>query len=368
MAYQDAANYNKVKSMKGFPIGSIITWSGGPDTVPVGWIVCNGSNLSVSTYPLLYECIGTVYGGVVGSTFRLPSLTSSNAAIVDQFQGHFSILKNYGTAHTPEYTKRSDDPFWKTIGEADNGNQPNSVVQTQTTTVDVFGEQISKPDVTAKYGDFALSTGTVDYTVIVAERKTSDTHLPSHDHSYTVDGAPSYARKDSIATQDDDFFDEDIYCNKVGVNARVSRSTNDPPVDGTQMATVGSSKLVSTTYRAGGGNIISDEPVDIQEESTGFTNGDGFSGGDMYSHKGGTKYFFSSLSNDQKNFSDLTGHTHNALEYEFESKLKIINPGLVADCKMNNVTIDNTPGRQFCTININTATANLAMLFIIRAF
>lgn len=372
MAYVDAANYNTLKSMRGLPVGAIVPWSGAQDTIPYGWIECNGATVALSRYPLLYECIGNTYGGSTGSTFKLPPLTSGNFGIMDIFQGHFNYLQSAGSAHAPENSNISDDEFWSTVGKSDNGNQSSNTTQNHISTVDVFGEQTSKPDLIAKYGTFALTNGDIDITVLVQERKTTDIHLPGHNHNYEggdSDGGPSYNRKNVGATLNSDNFDGDYFCYKDGSPANVCRSVNDPPVDGTQMASVGASKTVGTNYRQGGGNIVNDGPAGgYQYASTGFSNGDGVSGGDMYAHQGGTKYFFSSLSNDEKSISGLSGHRHGSLDYKFESKLSVLNPGIVSDVKMNNVTIDNSIGVNFCTINMSSATPTLGMLFIIRAF
>jgi len=382
MAYIDAANYNLVKSMKGFPIGSIIPFSGSSENIPKGWIVCNGANIAISTYPLLYECIGNVYGGTADSTFKLPNLTANANAIVDQFQGHHALLQStyyqasLGStdAHKPEISVKSDDPYWKFIGDADNGNSGSKTSQNDFTTIDVFGEFTSKPNLVAKYGDFALTTGTVDYALTVVERKTSDAHFPNHTHAAEVNdgGAPSYSRNtNKIATQNSDQFSTDNYyvgCWKDGNAANVCRSTNDPPIDGTQMANVGASETVTTNYRKGGGQILTDNPVAPQYKQTTMGSGDGESLDEMYSHISGKKYFFSSLNSDASKFSQLTGHTHQAVEYKFESKINLINPGIVSDVSFNDVAIDVTPGKEFCTININAATPNLTAQFIIRAF
>lgn len=58
MAYADAIKYNKLKSLSGYPVGTIVPWSGTEDTIPVGWKVCNGSYLNITAYPRLFKCIG----------------------------------------------------------------------------------------------------------------------------------------------------------------------------------------------------------------------------------------------------------------------------------------------------------------------
>ena len=369
MAYSDATNYNKVKSMKGYPIGSIIPWSGSADTIPVGWIICSGSTPPVSRYPLLYEVIGNTYGGTAGTSFKLPTLTDGSSAIMDIYQGHFNYLQNAGDAHKPENTVKSSDSFWKNVGTSNNGDRPGNTQTNWISTIDVVGEQNSRPDVVAKHDPFTLSEGDVSVTYVTAERKLSDRHVPNHNHDYESDGSPSYSRRNNRATLNSSYFFDDGVCALSGSRAEVSRSTNDPPINGTQMASVGSSNTVGTSFRAGGGNIVNDQPTwDGQNRATGFSSGDGFSGGDMWSHRSGTRYFFTSLSNGEKSFSQLTGHSHGALEYNWVSKIKIINPGIINDVQMNDVTINNSTGVNFGTINMNSGTPTLTMIFIIKAF
>lgn len=55
----------------GMPIGAIAMWS--TETVPSGWLECNGSAISRTTYALLFAVIGTNFGSGDGSTtFNLP--------------------------------------------------------------------------------------------------------------------------------------------------------------------------------------------------------------------------------------------------------------------------------------------------------
>ena len=56
------------------PIGTIIYYAGDSTTLPSGWLICDGTSLSTSTYSELYSLIGTSYGGS-GSSFNIPNLT-----------------------------------------------------------------------------------------------------------------------------------------------------------------------------------------------------------------------------------------------------------------------------------------------------
>jgi microcystin-dependent protein len=55
------------------PVGAVIAWAG--ETAPTNWLLCDGSNVSRSTYSALFAVVGTNYGSGDGtSTFSLPDL------------------------------------------------------------------------------------------------------------------------------------------------------------------------------------------------------------------------------------------------------------------------------------------------------
>lgn len=57
-----------------FPTGAIIPFAG--NNIPSGYLPCNGSAISRTTYADLFAVIGTTYGAGDGSTtFNLPNLT-----------------------------------------------------------------------------------------------------------------------------------------------------------------------------------------------------------------------------------------------------------------------------------------------------
>lgn len=54
-----------------FPVGILQMFAG--STAPVGWLLCDGSNISRTTYASLFSVIGTTYGvGDGNTTFTLP--------------------------------------------------------------------------------------------------------------------------------------------------------------------------------------------------------------------------------------------------------------------------------------------------------
>lgn len=53
-------------------IGEIRIFAG--TYAPADWQLCDGSTLSISEYPALFQLLGTTYGGDGQSTFRVPDL------------------------------------------------------------------------------------------------------------------------------------------------------------------------------------------------------------------------------------------------------------------------------------------------------
>jgi microcystin-dependent protein len=60
------------------PVGSIMWFAG--STGPPGWILANGAVYTNGTYPNLFAAIGNTYGGVVGTSFAVPSVASTTGA------------------------------------------------------------------------------------------------------------------------------------------------------------------------------------------------------------------------------------------------------------------------------------------------
>tara|TARA_A100001391_G_C5064778_1_gene276902 strand:- start:1066 stop:1629 length:564 start_codon:yes stop_codon:yes gene_type:complete len=67
-----------LSGIEGVPTGTIVSWS--KSAVPTGFLECDGSNVSRSTYSDLFSAIGTTYGAGDGSsTFGLPDLQDNVA-------------------------------------------------------------------------------------------------------------------------------------------------------------------------------------------------------------------------------------------------------------------------------------------------
>lgn len=81
-------------------IAGMISIFGG-STPPSGWMFCDGSAVSRTTYSELYSAIGTAYGSGDGSTtFNLPDLKGRVPVGLDLSQTEFNVLGTKGGAKT----------------------------------------------------------------------------------------------------------------------------------------------------------------------------------------------------------------------------------------------------------------------------
>jgi microcystin-dependent protein len=75
-----------VPSSDRVPTGSVMPFAG--SSAPLGWLLCDGSAVSRTTYAALFAVIGTIYGAGDGSTtFNLPDLRGRVVAGVDNMGG-----------------------------------------------------------------------------------------------------------------------------------------------------------------------------------------------------------------------------------------------------------------------------------------
>jgi microcystin-dependent protein len=97
--------------------GAMMIWPAA--TPPDGWLLCDGSAVSRSTYADLYAVLGTSRGAGDGSTtFNLPDLRGRTIVMLDTSQSEFNALgKQYGaknvtltTAQMPVHSHGVNDP------------------------------------------------------------------------------------------------------------------------------------------------------------------------------------------------------------------------------------------------------------------
>ena len=82
------------------PIGTMPDFAG--ETPPYGYLLCDGSAVSRTTYAALFAVCGVLYGAGDGSTtFNLPNCKGRVAVGYDSTQTEFDVLGETGGAKTP---------------------------------------------------------------------------------------------------------------------------------------------------------------------------------------------------------------------------------------------------------------------------
>lgn len=85
------------------PTGAVLPFAGA--AAPSGWLMCNGSAVSRTTYANLFSVIGTTFGSGDGSsTFNLPNLNGKTPVGFDVSQSEFNSLGQIGGAKTHTLT------------------------------------------------------------------------------------------------------------------------------------------------------------------------------------------------------------------------------------------------------------------------
>lgn len=363
MAYVDAAKYNKVKSTFGYPVGTIINWSGTEDTIPTGWKICNGSYLNVTAYPKLYNCIGITYGGTLGSTFRLPDI--NGRGIIDIFRGHYSYLKSSSSTYpstsvmgglntaawSPIVSRSiSEDPYWNQIGQSNTGDSGSGAGNPTPSSIDLVGViDRSMPGLTATVTDLALSTGTLQRGYVIMPRKLGDGHIPIHTHTYPVSSGQEVSH-----TQ--------------GSRAVPSSYTGfwKAPCDEYNIKSTG--RFTRDFRNVTGGTINHFVPGGGNTTATTENAGNGFSGGDQLANASGTKFWHTSINAEYRTWDSIGGHTHGGNTITFTSGLSVRSSNTYTDIVSSDVTIDNTSGVDAGIINMTSTCPSLTMLFIIKVF
>lgn len=180
--------YQQSKTAKAAVIGTIMPWSGSANTMPDGWILCNGGSVAANEYPLLAQAIGDTYNAG-NSDFggNFPAYTGSitipdlnNKVLMDIEESYFNAAQNGGTGKAID-----TDPDAKTLLSPLIGDNTDNGVTLIFT--DVFVDVVfTLNDRTGYSGKIAGNTfvpGDGSKTLYVGPRKLGKQHVTGHGHS-----------------------------------------------------------------------------------------------------------------------------------------------------------------------------------------
>ena len=210
------ANYNRIKTQRISPVGTIMPWGGGSrngenlDQVPPGWLICNQANaqLNAADYPILAKVIGNTYGppepegnfetgvnwGIVNDfpynppagreghnpnrhvdTFALPNL--NQVALID-------IEANRETDSEPANSSglTVDDLSVLTTTVSVNGTEGDLPDILQDSNVDITFTLEPSQNLAGRITGILMEDPIYFDTVYVLPRKLGIDHIPSHTH------------------------------------------------------------------------------------------------------------------------------------------------------------------------------------------
>ena len=123
----------------GNPPGSVTAFAG--NSLPSGYLKCNGALVSRSTYPDLFSAIGTTYGsGDFSTTFRLPELRGEfvrgwdDSRGVDSGRAFGSSQTDEFKSHTHRVNEGGDIPTYSGVSLTSGDDYTTNVAFTQETT------------------------------------------------------------------------------------------------------------------------------------------------------------------------------------------------------------------------------------------
>ena len=133
LSYRGYVNISAIQ-----PVGTVSPFIGSTESVPKNWLLCDGSYVSIDSYPELYRLIGSIYGPVEDGRFKLPDFRGRtlvgaggaenlSARFIGEFGGEeqhqLSVAEMPSHNHKPAVgTNEGVDHWW---GADDRIGEPN---------------------------------------------------------------------------------------------------------------------------------------------------------------------------------------------------------------------------------------------------
>ncbi len=167
-----APSWSSTASIGVAPVGSIMIWAG--STAPSGWLLCDGTAYSTTTYAALYAVIGTAYGSGSG-TFLVPNLKGKIPVGLDASHTQFDTRGETGgekthtitTAEMPAHTHSVDPPSTTTSSNGDHSHSFSDTFNSSEWSDDA-SDRIVGSDSKTSETDYTSTTGSHAHTLDVA--------------------------------------------------------------------------------------------------------------------------------------------------------------------------------------------------------
>ena len=414
------AFYQQTRTAKAAAIGTIMPWTGGISEIPKGWILCDGSQITASSYPLLARAIGDTYnngpssfagsfpnytGGIV-----LPALNNKN--LIDIEPEYFGP----GGTGTPEDLDPSAGSAISPLIGANIDTGVKTIYNDITT--DVIFTLNDRSGYSGRASGNIISGGDgVEKTVYISPRKLGRDHIKSHNHpgrhetlSFSNPLRPavgvipystfSYEFKSNVSLDDNDETvgkERDsriaVRINMIGPKTRDSVSGFGQGQQGRVVAAINAE---NPTFNYTPFNVartplqpfLNNPRVD---SSTPIPHG--VLGRNININVGQSNYY-SDISNSFNQFNTfdtlvtppansfdkitqsvgvsdvIQAHVHDEFDVRFERGTLRPNTSLVVDvtAPSANLNLDNQPNQGVLQINFNTSQPGVTCIYIIRAY
>ena len=111
----------RIESIKGDEPGTIKMWAGQPAKIPQDYLLCDGRDLLIATYPELYSNIGIQFGGDAIS-FKIPDLRGKFIAGLNSADNDYKEIGTKGGAKEVTLTEKQIPPHKHIVPWGENLN------------------------------------------------------------------------------------------------------------------------------------------------------------------------------------------------------------------------------------------------------
>jgi microcystin-dependent protein len=127
-----------IRAGNGVPAGTVMPFAGSENKIPSGWLLCDGRELDIATYPELHETLEATWGSATAGKFKIPDLRGRTAVGAGDGDGQASALTNrilgeslgeenhtLSEAEMPSHTHDYQDFYWSDSGNVAAFATPN---------------------------------------------------------------------------------------------------------------------------------------------------------------------------------------------------------------------------------------------------